>query len=87
MWTVQKGLSQEFFVEIKYNDNAPYIIGEIKGGNTYLLPQDDWETIKNNASTVNGMKRVEWRIRIDYAQGEEELSYYSMWGFFWIASD
>ena len=83
-WTVQKGVPQVFIVEIKYSDNNANILSEIRGGNTYLLPEEDWKKIKNYAPIIEGMQKISWRIRIDYTLKNNELIYYSEWTHFWI---
>lgn len=86
-WTVQKGFPNVFIVEIKYNDNDTYISGEVRGGNTYLLPEEDWVKIKNYAPIVEGMQKISWRVRIDYTFKNDNIVYYSEWSQFWIISE
>jgi len=83
-WTVLKGLPQTFIIEIDYMKDGSYMSATAIGGNTYLLPETDWNTIKNNAPTTDGLQKIHWRIKIDYTLYPEEGPYYSGWGYFCI---
>ena len=83
-WDVQNGLPQSFVVEIDYMNDGSYISRTATVGVTYLLPEEDWETIKNNAPIVDGVQKIQWRIRIDSVYHTDLDPYYTDWSYFYI---
>ena len=83
-WDVQNGLPQSFVVEIDYMNDGSYISRTATVGVTYLLPEEDWETIKNNAPIVDGVQKIQWRIRIDSIYHTDLDPYYTDWSYFYI---
>ena len=83
-WTLYKGLSESFVIEIDYLNDGSYITDEILGRTNYKLSQEMWEKIKNDSPIDDGKQKICWRIRIDYTIYPKEGPYYSAWGTFWI---
>ena len=54
---------------------------------SYRLSEDEWDTIKANAPTVDGIQKVHWRIRIDPNYHVELEPFYTDWNYFWIANE
>lgn len=86
-WEVHEGLPQTFIIEIDYMNDGSYMVGTATGAITYLLPENDWETIKSNAPVVDGLQKIHWRIRIDYTLNPDDGAYYSGWNYFWIKTE
>lgn len=83
-WSVLQGLPQTFIIEIDYMNDGTYMSRTTTGNDTYLLSESDWAKIVDAVSTSNGLKKVQWRIRINYAVDVEKEPYYSGWNYFWI---
>lgn len=86
-WTLYKGLSESFIIEIDHLNDGSYITDKILGRTNYKVPQETWERIKNESPVIDGRQKIRWRIRIDYVIHPEEGPYYSAWGAFWIENE
>lgn len=83
-WNLNQGFAEIFVLEIDYMGNGTYMSRSVEGHLSYQLSADDWEKIKNNIPTIDGVKKVQWRIRIDYKYHTELEPYYTEWGYFEI---
>ena len=87
-WILIDGFPQKVIIEIDYmNEGSCNIEGIAIGGDTYLLPEKDWETIKESAPIVDGVQKIHWRIRIDYTSDPNDGAYYTGWEHFWIKGE
>ena len=84
IWNLKQGFAETFVLEIDYMGDGTYMSRTVEGHLSYQLSADDWKKIKNNVPTINGVKKVQWRIRIDYKYHTELEPYYTGWGYFEI---
>ena len=86
-WQLRKCFTKELVIEIDLNQDS-YMEITVNGSfSSCRLTEDEWETIKANAPIVDGLKRVQWRIRIDPNYHIELAPFYTDWNYFWIATE
>ena len=86
-WTKNKGFPKSYIIEIDYMNDGTYMSKTVDVGITYLLSEEDWNTIKSNAPIVDGLQKINWRIRIDYTSDLNREPYYTGWTYFWIKQE
>lgn len=85
-WEVQSGLPQTFVVEIDCGKGDVYLSRTVTGSVAYALSAEDWETVKETVSVVDGVQTIKWRIRIDPVYHKDLEPYYTEWSDFGIRS-
>jgi hypothetical protein len=86
-WNVLKGIPDCYYIEIDYMNNGQYIVDSVRDSNTYLLPEEVWKMIKENAPIVDGLQIIHWRIRIEYPEDQNREPYYTGWNYFLIETE
>lgn len=82
-WSIQEGFPQAFVIEIDYRQGGTYMTIPCHSV-SYMLSQEDWETIKAHAPINDGKQKIQWRIRIDPVYHADLEPYYTGWSYFWI---
>ncbi len=83
-WRVNKGLPSGYYLEIDYLNNGTYMTKYLKDSIALQLTAEEWETIKAEAPAVDGVQKIQWRIRIDRIYHTDMEPYYTGWNYFWI---
>lgn len=83
-WSVHKGLPSGYYLEIDYLNNGTYMTKYLKDSIALQLTAEEWETIKSEAPTVDGVQKIQWRIRVDRVYHTDMEPFYTDWGYFWI---
>ena len=86
-WSLRKCFTKELVIEIDLKQDSYMEITANGSLSSCRLTEDEWETIKANAPTVDGKQRVQWRIRIDPNYHVELEPFYTDWNYFWIANE
>lgn len=86
-WSLRKCFTKELVIEIDLNQDSYMEITANGSLSSCRLTEDEWETIKANAPTVDGKQKVQWRIRIDPNYHVELEPFYTDWNYFWIANE
>lgn len=85
-WSLHEGYPKTYIIDIDYLNDGSYMSRTVNTGTSYIISEDDWTVIKNNAPIIEGLQRVNWRIRIIYDSNSEE-SYCTGWSYFWISAE
>ena len=86
-WSLRKCFTNELVIEIDLNQDS-YMEITVNGSfSSYRLSEEEWETIKVNAPIVDGIQKVQWRIRIDPNYHVELEPFYTDWNYFWISKE
>lgn len=87
-WSFQKDVPKELVIEIDYMNGEPYMAINVNGDfSSYMLSNEEWETIKNNTPIVDGIQEVKWRVRINHFYHTELEPYYTGWSCFYITEN
>lgn len=87
-WSYQKEVPKELAIEIDCMNGEPYMEIKVNGSiASYMLSADEWETIKDRTPSVDGAKKVRWRIRIDPVYHSELEPYCTDWSCFYITEN
>ena len=86
-WSLRKCFTKELVIEIDLKQDSYMEITANGSLSSCRLTEDEWETIKANAPTVDGKQKVQWRIRIDPNYHVELEPFYTDWNYFWIANE
>ena len=86
-WREQMGFPERVVLEIDYMNDGTYMSKTIEVGCTHQMTEEDWITIKDNAPVVDGLQKINWRIRIDYIVTPSRGAYYTDWCSFWIKNE
>ena len=84
-WQSPNGLSKQYILEIDYLNNGTYMSRSINTSTSYALSTSDWDTIINDSPFISsGVKRINWRIKINYIIYPDEVPYCTEWSTFTI---
>ena len=87
-WSFQKEVPKELVIEIDCMNGEPYMEIKVNGSiASYMLSADEWEMIKDRTPSVDGAKKVRWRIRIDPVYHSELEPYCTDWSCFYITEN
>lgn len=84
-WDREYGFPEQYILEIDYlgDGTGKYMRKYVSDRTDYTLSQSDWQTIINNASFTGTVKKIRWRITINYTRYPLE-SYHANWKSFTI---
>lgn len=86
-WVQIEGVPDYWVIEIDYMHDGTYMSRTVRGSVTYLMTEEEWNTIKENAPIEKGMQKINWRMRIDYKNDPFCEPYYTSWLYFWIKAE
>lgn len=86
-WQKDEGFPKSYIIEIDYMHDGTYMSRTVEVGITYLMTEEDWNTIKDNAPVENDVQKINWRIRVNYITDPSREPYYTGWTYFWIKSE
>ena len=69
------------------NNRQQYLTKTTVDRTNYKLSTEEWETIINDTPVVDGVRTVQWRVRIDYVYHTDLEPYYTNWGTFYIDNE
>lgn len=88
VWRIanESSIPKKYILEIDYLNDGSYMTITCQTP-SHVLKAEDWETIKNDTPTVNGVKKVQWRIRVDPYYHTDLEPYYTEWCSFYITEN